>query len=161
MNKTLQLFVKFWMTLFSYSISLNWSWICFCSCYSALGRSCAKRSACRAKVPSLSTLPMRCWVKGWVQISTLRSCWRLCAFGWHVDVGRDYILCLNRILLYLTGLPVIINYKLKNLKKLKRNSKNSSIKIDLHRINFHQDYLDVWNRTNIIPPCWDSSELRI
>lgn len=128
MNKTLQLFIKLWMSLFSYSISLNWSWICFCNCYSAPGRFCGKRSTCKAELPSLPILLARTWVKGWVQISTLCSCCRLCAFGWHVDIGRDYMLSLNRILLYLTGPSVIINYKFKNLIKLKRNPRNSSIK---------------------------------
>lgn len=82
MDKTLQLFIKFWMTLFSYSISLNWSCICFCNCYSAPGRSCAKRSTCKAELPSLPILPARCWVKGWGQISILHSCWRMTCRCW-------------------------------------------------------------------------------
>lgn len=97
--------------LFSYSISLNWSSICFCNCYCAPGRFCTNRSTCKAELPSLTILPANAGWKGECKfpLFTLALC-----IGWHVDVGRDYILSRNRILLYLIGLSVITNYMQKS-----------------------------------------------
>lgn len=140
------------MTLFHHSISLNWSWICFCNSYSAPGRSGAKRSPCKAELSYLQDA-------GWKGDC---FCWRLCAFGWCGDVGKDYIVSLNRILLHLTGIPAIMNYKIKNLIKMRRNLRNSSTKkIICIRQTYIENYLEVWNRTNTLSPCWESSELSI
>lgn len=111
MNKPLCNYSPSFGWLFSYSISLNWSSICFCNCYCAPGRSCTKRSTCKAELPSLTILLANAGWKGEYRfpLFTLALC-----IGWHVDVGRDYILSLNMILLDLIGLSVIINYICKN-----------------------------------------------